>query len=90
MDTYLATNFLMLFQKYLAVEERGRKKRASSTKRVSAKNFKNLYLKKFTGEEVSPGFFGYEDWRAQCAQAMRDGLELDDVYFTDSTRRLLL
>ena len=64
--------------------------RSSSTKRVSTKNFKNLYLEKFTGEEILPGFYGYEDWRAQCAQAMTDTLELDDVYFTDSTRRLLL
>ena len=64
--------------------------RLSTTKRVSTKNFKNLYLEKFTGEENLPGFYGYEDWRAQCSQAMSDTLELDDVYFTDSTRRLLL
>ena len=66
------------------------KRVSSSTKKVSAKNFKNLYLEKFTGDEVSPGFYGYEDWRAQCTQAMKDCLELDDVYFTDPTRRLLL
>lgn len=59
-------------------------------KKASAKDFKNLYLEKFTGDEVMPGYYGYEDWRAQCGQAMGDLLEMADVYLTDVTKRLLL
>ena len=51
-----------------------------------------MYLEKFTGKEVKglPGYYGYEDWRAQCGQAMVDAVEMADIEFTDSVRRLVL